>query len=46
MKTRKTYTLKDKIPVYIGYFTSWIARPHDDVYDDVKLLETLLTDWF
>jgi murein L,D-transpeptidase YcbB/YkuD len=46
----KTYNLKTKIPVYIGYFTSWVDRDgelhfYDDVYGhDYKLLETLLTD--
>jgi murein L,D-transpeptidase YcbB/YkuD len=49
-EVEKTYNLKTKIPVYIGYFTSWVDREgelhfYDDVYDhDAKLLETLLTD--
>jgi murein L,D-transpeptidase YcbB/YkuD len=46
----KTYNLKTKIPVYIGYFTSYVDREgevhfYDDVYGhDARLLETLLAD--
>jgi murein L,D-transpeptidase YcbB/YkuD len=49
-EVEKTYNLKTKIPVYIGYFTSWVDREgelhfYDDVYGhDDRLLETLLTD--
>jgi murein L,D-transpeptidase YcbB/YkuD len=49
-KVEKTYNLKTKIPVYIGYFTSWVDREgevhfYDDIYGhDARLLETLLTD--
>lgn len=47
----KTYNIKTKIPVYIGYFTAWVDRQeqvhfYDDVYGhDARLLEMLLTDW-
>lgn len=46
----KAYNLKTKIPVYIGYFTSYVDREgqvhfYDDIYGhDARLLETLLTD--
>lgn len=46
----KTHNLKTKIPVYIGYFTSYVDREgevhfYDDIYGhDARLLETLLTD--
>ncbi|UQD55797.1 murein L,D-transpeptidase [Flavobacterium sp. K5-23] len=46
----KAYNLKTKIPVYIGYFTSWVDREgqvnfYDDIYGhDVKLAELLFTD--
>jgi murein L,D-transpeptidase YcbB/YkuD len=46
----KTYNLKTKIPVYIGYFTAWVDREgevhfYDDIYGhDDRLLEMLLTD--
>ncbi len=49
-EVEKTYNLKTKIPVYIGYFTSWVDREgevyfYDDIYGhDARLLETLLTD--
>lgn len=49
-EVEKTYNLKTKIPVYIGYFTSWVDREgevhfYDDVYGhDDRLLEMLLTD--
>jgi murein L,D-transpeptidase YcbB/YkuD len=49
-EVEKTYNLKTKIPVYIGYFTAWVDREgevhfYDDVYGhDARLLETLLTD--
>lgn len=43
-----TYHLKDKIPVYIGYFTAWVdeddtVRFYEDVYNrDGKLADLLL----
>ena len=46
----KTYNLKTKIPVYIGYFTAWVDREgklhfYDDIYDhDAKLTDMLLSD--
>lgn len=46
----KTYNLKNKIPVYIGYFTAWVDRDgqvhfYDDIYGhDNKLAELLFTD--
>lgn len=49
-EVEKTYNLKTKIPVYIGYFTSWVdpqgeVHFYDDIYGhDARLLETLLTD--
>jgi murein L,D-transpeptidase YcbB/YkuD len=49
-EVEKTYNLKTKIHVYIGYFTAWVDREgevhfYDDVYGhDARLLETLLTD--
>jgi len=49
-EVEKTYNLKTKIPVYIGYFTAWVDREgevhfYDDIYGhDARLLETLLTD--
>jgi murein L,D-transpeptidase YcbB/YkuD len=49
-EVEKTYNLKTKIPVYIGYFTSWVDREgeihfyHDIYGHDARLLETLLTD--
>ncbi len=44
------YTLKSKIPVYIGYFTSWVDNDgavhfYDDVYKrDNKLAKLLMTE--
>jgi murein L,D-transpeptidase YcbB/YkuD len=44
------YTLKSKIPVYIGYFTSWVDNEgnvnfYDDVYKrDPKLAKLLMTE--
>jgi murein L,D-transpeptidase YcbB/YkuD len=49
-EVEKTYNLKTKIPVYIGYFTSGVdlegkVHFYDDVYEhDDRLLETLLMD--
>ncbi|WP_367756674.1 murein L,D-transpeptidase [Flavobacterium sp. WC2430] len=46
----KTYNLKTKIPVYIGYFTAWVDQEglvhfYDDIYaHDEKLAELLFTD--
>ncbi len=46
----KTYKLKTKIPVYIGYFTAWVDRDgtihfYNDIYGhDSRLSELLLTD--
>jgi murein L,D-transpeptidase YcbB/YkuD len=46
----KTYTLKTKIPVYIGYFTAWVDRDgtihfYNDIYGhDDRLSELLLSD--
>lgn len=46
----KTYNLKTKIPVYIGYFTAWVNRDgtinfYDDIYGhDERLAEILFTD--
>ena len=46
----KTYKLKTKIPVYIGYFTAWVDRDgtihfYNDIYGhDARLSELLLTD--
>ena len=41
------YTLKDKIPVYIGYFTAWVdnggsIRFYDDIYKRDERLASLL----
>lgn len=41
------YTLKNKIPVYIGYFTAWVDNDgiihfYDDVYERDATLATLL----
>jgi murein L,D-transpeptidase YcbB/YkuD len=43
----KWYTLKNKIPVYIGYFTSWVDNEgevhfYDDVYSRDNRLAALL----
>ncbi|WP_413999925.1 L,D-transpeptidase family protein [Flavobacterium sp. W1B] len=46
----KTYNLKTKIPVYIGYFTAWVDRDgtvnfYEDIYGhDIRLSEMLLSD--
>ncbi|MFE3871245.1 murein L,D-transpeptidase [Flavobacterium sp. ZS1P70] len=46
----KTYKLKTKIPVYIGYFTAWVDRNgtihfYNDIYGhDDRLTELLLSD--
>jgi murein L,D-transpeptidase YcbB/YkuD len=44
----KWYTLKKKVPVYIGYFTAWVDRNgnvnfYDDVYQRDESLVQLLT---
>jgi len=41
------YTLKNKIPVYIAYFTAWVDREgeihfYDDVYERDELLASML----
>jgi murein L,D-transpeptidase YcbB/YkuD len=44
------YSLKNKIPVYIGYFTAWVDNEgninfYKDIYDrDIRLEEMLLED--
>ncbi len=43
------YTLQNKIPVYIGYFTSWVDNEgaihfYDDVYKRDDLLATMLLE--
>ncbi|SFE44947.1 L,D-transpeptidase family protein [Flavobacterium xueshanense] len=43
------YTLKNKIPVYIGYFTAWIdddgvVHFYEDIYNKDEALATLLFD--
>ncbi|MFV8368085.1 L,D-transpeptidase family protein [Flavobacterium sp. LB2R40] len=43
------YTLKNKIPVYIGYFTAWVSDDgivhfYEDVYKRDETLATLLFD--
>lgn len=49
-KEEKWQTLKNRIPVYIGYFTSWVDAEstvhfYDDVYHrDNKLAKLLLTE--
>ncbi|REH01206.1 L,D-transpeptidase family protein [Flavobacterium aquicola] len=45
----KWYTLKKKVPVYIGYFTAWVDRNgnvnfYDDVYQRDESLIKLLTE--
>ena len=46
----RTYRLRDKIPVYIGYFTAWVDKEgavhfYDDVYQrDKRLAELLLAN--
>jgi murein L,D-transpeptidase YcbB/YkuD len=45
--TEKWYTLKHKIPVYIGYFTAWVDRAgvvhfYDDVYGRDERLAALI----
>jgi murein L,D-transpeptidase YcbB/YkuD len=45
--TEKWYTLKHKIPVYIGYFTAWVDRAgvvhfYDDVYGRDERLASLI----
>jgi L,D-transpeptidase YcbB len=44
-----TYTLKNKIPVYIGYFTSWVNEQgelsfYEDIYQMDEKLEKLLIE--
>ena len=43
------YTLKNKIPVYIGYFTAWVSDDgvvhfYEDIYKRDETLATLLFD--
>ena len=45
--TEKAYTLKTRIPVYIGYFTAWVDREgeihfYDDIYERDEQLASLL----
>ncbi|WP_284650870.1 L,D-transpeptidase family protein [Flavobacterium terrisoli] len=45
----KWYTLKSKIPVYIGYFTAWVDEDgvinfHKDIYERDNALATLLLE--
>lgn len=46
----KTYNLKERIPVYIGYFTAWVDRDgqvhfYEDIYGhDARLSKILLFD--
>jgi murein L,D-transpeptidase YcbB/YkuD len=44
--TMEKYTLKHKIPVYIGYFTAWVNE-YDEVqfYDDVYARDECLTSY-
>ena len=44
-----TYVLKNKIPVYIGYFTAWVDQHgvinfYDDIYQEDERLAELLFD--
>ena len=44
-----TYSLKNKIPVYIGYLTAWVDQQgqinfFDDIYERDGRLEQLLID--
>jgi len=48
-KKEKWYTLKEKIPVYIGYFTAWVdddglVNFHKDIYERDNALATLLLE--
>jgi L,D-transpeptidase YcbB len=43
-----SYTLQNKIPVYIGYFTAWVTKDgkirfYEDVYENDDRLFTILT---
>lgn len=45
--TEKSYTLKRKIPVYIGYFTAWVDATgeiafYDDIYNKDQRLASML----
>jgi len=45
----KWYTLKNKIPVYIGYFTAWVdddglVNFHKDIYGRDNALANLLLE--
>lgn len=45
--TEKSYTLKRKIPVYIGYFTAWVDASgeiafYEDIYNKDKRLASML----
>jgi L,D-transpeptidase YcbB len=43
--TENTYTLKKKIPVYIGYFTAWVDQKGTiNFYDDVYQMDDRLAD--
>ena len=40
------YTLKNKIPVYIGYFTAWVDNENDiHFYDDVYAKDECLSTY-
>ncbi|SEA12455.1 Murein L,D-transpeptidase YcbB/YkuD [Flavobacterium gillisiae] len=49
-EVEKTYNLKTRIPVYIGYFTAWVDREgqiyfYEDIYGhDERLSKILLSD--
>jgi murein L,D-transpeptidase YcbB/YkuD len=48
-KKEKWYTLKNKIPVYIGYFTAWVdddglVNFHKDIYERDNALANLLLE--
>jgi murein L,D-transpeptidase YcbB/YkuD len=34
-EVEKTYNLKTRIPVYIGYFTAWVDRGANPFYEDI-----------
>ena len=45
----RSYTLKNKIPVYIGYFTAWVNAEgeinfFEDVYDRDERLAKIMMD--
>jgi murein L,D-transpeptidase YcbB/YkuD len=43
-EVEKTYNLKTRIPVYIGYFTAWVDREGqiEDIYGHDERLSTIL----